>query len=79
MSNMIPQVEDMLIDCKCLGCRATTIANKVIVLLLELDRLADEVTDGESDNVALMAAKEVAAVRDFIVEKFMEQETKHAC
>lgn len=61
------------IDCDCLGCKATTVANKAIVLLLELDRLADEVTDGESDNVALMAAKEVAAVRDFIVEKFMAQ------
>jgi hypothetical protein len=49
------------------------VANRAIVLLLELDRLADEVTDGESDNVALMAAKDVAAVRDFIIERFMAQ------
>lgn len=70
MTKMMPEVE---IDCNCLGCKATTLANKAILLLLELDRLADEVTDGESDNVALMAAKEVAAVRDFIVERFMAQ------
>lgn len=70
MTKMMPEIE---IDCDCLGCRATTVANKAIVLLLELDRLADEVTDGESDNVALMAAKDVAAVRDFILEKFMAQ------
>lgn len=70
MTKMFAETE---INCECLGCKATTVANKVIVLLLELDRLADEVTDGESDNVALMAAKDVAAVRDFIVEKFMAQ------
>ena len=70
MSKMMPEVD---IDCKCLGCRATTVANRAIVLLLELDRLADEVTYGESDNVALMAAKDVAAVRDFIIERFMAQ------
>lgn len=70
MTKMMPEIE---IDCNCLGCRATTVANKAIILLLELDRLADEVTDGQSDNVSLMAAKDVAAVRDFIVEKFMAQ------
>lgn len=58
-------------DCGCVSCRAVTVANQAIILMLELDRLADEVTDGESDNVALMAAKEVAAVRDFIVEQSM--------
>lgn len=70
MTKMMPEVD---IDCECLGCRATTVANRAIVLLLELDRLADEVTGGESDNVALMAAKDVAAVRDFIIERFMAQ------
>ena len=55
-------------NCTCDGCRATNLANQAIVLLVQLDRLADEVTNGESDNVALMAAKDVAAVRDFIVE-----------
>ena len=62
-------------NCGCVSCRAVTVANQAIVLMLELDRLADEVTDGESDNVALMAAKEVAAVRDFIVEQAVLKST----
>ena len=75
MTKMMPEIE---IDCDCIGCKATTVANKAIVLLLELDRLADQVTEGESDNVALIAAKDVAAVRDFIVERFMLQSVHEA-
>lgn len=61
-------------ECACVSCRAVNLANQAIILLIELDRLADDVTDGESDNVALMAAKDVAGVRDFIVEQHMKSE-----
>lgn len=65
-------------ECTCTACRAVNLANQAIVYLVELDRLADEVTNGESDNVALMAAKDVAAVRDFICHQVMTQEAKKA-
>ena len=61
-------------ECGCASCRAVNLANQAIILLIELDRLADEVTDGESDGVALMAAKDVASVRNFIVEQVQKTE-----
>jgi hypothetical protein len=64
-------------ECACTACRAVNLANQAIVYLVELDRLADEVTNGESDNVALMASKDVAAVRDFICHQVMTQEMKN--
>lgn len=70
MTKMMPETE---IDCDCLGCRATTVANKAILLLIELERIADEVMESGSDGVALMAAKDVAHVRDHIVRMFMAQ------
>lgn len=63
-------------ECACPACRAVFLANQAIVYLIELDRLADEVTNGQSDNVALMASKDVAGVRDFICHQVMVQESR---
>lgn len=65
-------------NCSCPACRAVFLANHALLYLIELDRLADEVTNGASDNVALMAAKDVAGVRDFICQTVMEKEVVHA-
>lgn len=65
-------------DCNCLGCQITTIANQTIVNLVELHRIQNLLTNGESDGVVLQMTADVGEVRDFLIGKFMEAEHKKA-
>lgn len=64
-------------ECGCVSCRAVNLANQAIILLIELDLIAEDVTEGGSDGVALMAAKDVAGVRNFIIEQLQHSDQVH--